>query len=72
MRFARVVYGGPEPDVECNGEPIVDKLWFPQDTQTQKDKKAYEANFPRSGAVSTIIVESRGSNLLLLMPYRTS
>ena len=41
-----------------------DKLWFPQDTQTQKDKKAYEANFPRSGAVSTIIVESRGSNLL--------
>jgi predicted RND superfamily exporter protein len=41
-----------------------DKLWFPQDTETQKDKKAYEANFPRTGGVATIIVESKESNLL--------
>ena len=45
-------------------ESRADKLWYPQDTATQRHKKAYEENFPRTGGISTVIAESKDSNAL--------
>ena len=45
-------------------ERRADKLWYPQDTATQRHKKAYEESFPRTGGISTVIAESKDSNAL--------
>ena len=48
-----------------------DKLWFPQNTETERDKKKYEENFPRNGAISYYIAEARqGSNLLNIATFQ--
>uniref|UniRef100_A0A7S2G6F6 SSD domain-containing protein n=1 Tax=Octactis speculum TaxID=3111310 RepID=A0A7S2G6F6_9STRA len=46
-------------------ENRAEKLWFPSDTQSSVDQKAYEDHFPRSGAMATLIAESKGNSGVL-------